>query len=83
MRRTDALMMMMMTGLHSCQCGQSARVQANADAADLLGSGEALAYAVGTSIAIVDIPRMKIATVLAGCHRCSLTLWQGATSGHA
>lgn len=53
-------------------------MQANADAADLLDSGEALAYAVGTCVAIVDIARMKIAAVLAGCHRYAWPFLQAA-----
>ena len=56
-------------------------MQANADAADLLGSGEALAYAVGTCVAIVDLPRMKIAAVLAGCHRYARPLLLDAIRG--
>ncbi len=45
--------------------------QANADAADVLGLGEALAYGVASSVGVVDVRRMKLATVLAGGHRGS------------
>lgn len=44
-------------------------LQANADAADILGAGEALAYGVGSAVAVTDVRRMKLATVLAGGHR--------------
>ncbi|KAK9867753.1 hypothetical protein WJX84_002654 [Apatococcus fuscideae] len=40
----------------------------NTGAADLLG-GEALAYAVASSIAVVDVHRMQLACVLYGAHR--------------
>ena len=43
--------------------------QGNTDAADILGAGEALAYGVGSAVAVADVRRMKLATVLAGGHR--------------
>jgi hypothetical protein len=43
--------------------------QGNIDAADILGAGEALAYGVGSAVAVADVRRMKLATVLAGGHR--------------
>ena len=43
--------------------------QANIDAVDVLGAGEAVAYGVGSAVAVADVRRMKLATVLAGGHR--------------
>jgi hypothetical protein len=43
--------------------------QGNTDAADILGAGEALAYGVSSAVAVADVRRKKLATVLAGGHR--------------
>ena len=53
------------TRRQTCHC----EAQGNTDAADILGAGEALAYGVGSAVAVADVRRMKLATVLAGGHR--------------